>query len=123
MELLMRILIAAMLLALPMIAQETDKRTYVIRIVPARADFAPENQTEKERTLGGQHFAYIKKAFAEGRLTYVARTDDPKNLWGMIVTAPMSAVDARALMEGDPGVKGGMFRGEVSPFIVVLKAP
>jgi hypothetical protein len=123
MELLMRILIAVLLAALPMAPQETEKRTYVIRIVPARPGFGPENMTEKERAAGGEHFAYLKKAFVEGKVTYIARTDDPKNLWGIVVTAPTTEAEAHALLENDPGVKAGLFKGEVSRFLVLLKAP
>ena len=114
-------LILAVLLTVITLAAQTGGRTWVIRIVPARPDMTPQNTTDKERTLGSEHFAYIRKAFEEGKFTFVGRTDDPKNLWGILVTAPMAESEARALMENDPGQKGGMFRGEVLPFIVVLQ--
>ena len=117
----MRLTFAFMLAAFALVAQDTANRAWVIRIVPARADMTPANTTEKERAIGSEHFAYIKKAFADGKLTFVGRTEDPKNLWGIMVTVPMSESDARALMENDPGYKGAMFKGEVSPFLVVLQ--
>ena len=117
----MRVILASMLAAFSLAAQDTAARAWVIRIVPARSDMTPANNTDKEKAIGSEHFAYIKKAFADGKLTFVGRTDDPKNLWGIMVTVPMSESEARALMENDPGYKGGMFKSELSPFLVVLQ--
>jgi hypothetical protein len=123
MELLMRVLMAGLLACLALAAQETGKRTWVIRIEPARAGFTPETMTESERTAGGAHFEYLKKALSDGRITFAGRTDDLKNLWGIIVTAAMTESEARTLMQNDPGVIARLFRGDVLPFLVVLKAP
>jgi uncharacterized protein YciI len=75
--------------------------------------------TPEEAALAPQHAKYLKSLLDSGKLSLAAQVFDPKGLWGIVIVNAPDLETARALLEGDPGVKGKMFRGEVLPVRVV----
>lgn len=117
---MLRILAAAVLVSLSALAQPATISQFLLRLEPVRNDF-PQNMTDEERRLGGQHFAYLQSLLAEGKLTFAGQALDPKGFWGFAIINASGAEAAQAILNGDPGIKGKLMRGEVIPFRTVLE--
>jgi uncharacterized protein YciI len=102
-------------------AQAPASRQFLLRMEVVRSGLTFENMTEEERNILTAHGAYWKSLFDEGKLTFAGQCFDPKGLWGVIVMNAPSAEAAAALMNADPGVKAGVFRGEVVRFRTVFE--
>jgi uncharacterized protein YciI len=116
-----RAFLIGLLLAGLALAQAPAGPQFLLRIEPVRSGFTLQNMTPEESKTAGEHFAYLKTLFASGKLTYAGQALDPKGLWGVIVVNAPDAQAAKELLDGDPGVKAKMFRGEVIPFRTVLE--
>ena len=91
---------------------------FVYFLRPARATF-PAGATPEEIARVDDHFEYLKRALAAGRLVLAGRTmtSSPR---GIVVFEAASEDDARAFMAGDPAVGAGVFIAELDPFRVAL---
>jgi uncharacterized protein YciI len=96
------------------------KRQFLITIEPSRADLAATMGLEEQRVTG-EHFEYLKHLHGKGVVLFAGRTTDEKNLRGLIVVVVADKAAARALLEADPAVQAGIFRGRIEEFMVVLK--
>ncbi|HSP76957.1 MAG TPA: SRPBCC domain-containing protein, partial [Myxococcaceae bacterium] len=103
------------------------RKHYVYFIRPARAGFFKE-PTEGERTALSEHVRYIKQLLAEGRLVMAGPAFDPPQYPegnalalelptpGLVVFEAEDDEEARRILEADPAVKAGVFKGRVNPF-------
>jgi len=94
---------------------------FLLRLDPTRTGFTLQNMSAEEARLATQHVQYLKSLLDSGKLSLAAQVFDPKGLWGIVIVNAPDRETARALLEGDPGVKGNMFRGEVIPLRVVFE--
>lgn len=101
-------------------AQTQVQKQFLLRIEPVRKDLTLLNMNADERKIAQGHFLYLKSLHAEGKLALAAQVFDPKGFWGVIIVNAADAEAARALLDADPTIKAGMFRGEVIPTRVVL---
>ncbi len=102
------------------LAQSVPVRQFLLRIEPVRKDFTMQNMTEEERSIAGEHVAYLQSLMAQEKLTFAGQVLDPKGLWGIIIVTAPDLETATALLNGDPSIKAKMFRGEVVPFRTVF---
>jgi uncharacterized protein YciI len=116
----LKTLVASILLAGCAAAQAPPAKQFLLRVEVVRKDFTFQNITPDEMKIAGAHMAYLRSLEAEGKLTYAGQVFDPKGLWGITVVNAPAAEAAEALLEADPAVKAGFFRGEVIPFRAVL---
>ena len=103
------------------LAQPAETGQYLLRLEPTRPGFTLQNMSAEEARLAPQHMQYLKSLFDSGKLSLAAQVFDPKGLWGIVIVNAPDRDTARGLLDGDPGVKGKMFRGEVIPLRVVLQ--
>ena len=117
------ILSATLLLLLPAAwAQEQSgaaKKHFLIMLKPGRAGFV-ETPTAAEQKTVGEHFAYLKKLLADGKVLLAGPSVNGDKTFGIVVVEAASEAEARTLMEGDPSVKAGVMKGEVLPFTLSL---
>lgn len=97
-------------------AQTPPVRQFLLRIEPIRKDFTLQNITEAERPVVGEHGAYLTGLFAKGTLTFAGQAFDPKGLFGIYVVNAPDSESAKAILNGDPLIKGKLFTGEAIPF-------
>jgi uncharacterized protein YciI len=90
---------------------------YVIR--PVRAGFAGGMTAEEERLMD-EHFDYLKSLLGTGVLVMAGPCADAA--FGIAVFRAESEAAARAIMERDPAVCGGIVRAELHPFRISLQA-
>jgi uncharacterized protein YciI len=105
------------------LAQPVATGQFLLRLEPTRPGFTLQNMNAEEASLASQHSRYLMSLLDSGKLSLAAQVFDPKGLWGMVIVNAPDLETARALLEGDPSVKGKMFRGEAIPLRVVLEKP
>ncbi len=93
---------------------------YVLRLVPRLYD--DKNWTKEDNAVLGRHFARFEEAVKSGQLILAGRTKEPgdKTFGIAIFEAPDEAA-ARAFMQADPAVSGGLMTAELHPFAVALE--
>jgi uncharacterized protein YciI len=92
---------------------------YILR--PVRLAMLTEGPTDEEQALAGAHWQYSINLLKRGILVFGGRTMVPDNSsFAPVVIRAASVEEARAIMEQDPAVAGGVFSGELFPFQPML---
>lgn len=96
-------------------------KQYLYRIQPTRPAMLTEGPGAEEGRLVGEHFEYLKNLTEIGVVQLAGRTTntDPTS-FGIVVFAADSDEAARAIMQHDPAVAGGVMRADLFPFSVAL---
>jgi uncharacterized protein YciI len=94
---------------------------FVYRIQPTRPAMLADGATPEEDELVSQHFNRLKDLMEQGVVILAGRTlnTDPTS-FGIIIFNAESEDAARAIMESDPAVSGGVMRAELFPYRVAL---
>jgi uncharacterized protein YciI len=96
----------------------SDTQTFIVLIRPNRATFA-NDATDGELKIVSEHFDYLKKHFAEGKLILVGPCEDAA--FGVIIFEVESEEIVRGIMADDPAIKAGVFLlKEIHPFRISL---
>lgn len=69
--------------------------------------------------LVGQHFARLQELFNEGKLYHVGRSSEPP-YFGIMIATVKTREEAEEILNGDPAVEAGVFRGYVQEFYMAL---
>jgi uncharacterized protein YndB with AHSA1/START domain/uncharacterized protein YciI len=97
-----------------------NMREYIMVIRPTRPAML-DAPTPAESQLVAEHFSYLKDLHARGKTHLIGRCMDPApGGFGVIIFSAESEADARALVAGDPAVRGNVFQAELHPFRIVL---
>jgi uncharacterized protein YciI len=99
--------------------QPQQKKAFLIRIQPVRATFVTD-ATKEEGKIMGDHFQYLKKLTAEGKVVLAGPSINGEKTFGLIVVETDTEEEARSIMENDPSYKAGIQKGEVLPFTIAL---
>ena len=101
-------------------AEKPKQFIYVRRLVPRLYD--DKNWTKEDNAVLGRHFARFQEAIRSHQLILAGRTKEPgdKTFGVAIFEAPDEAA-ARAFMQADPAVSGGLMTAELHPFAVALE--
>jgi uncharacterized protein len=97
----------------------TNVFMYTLR--PTRPAMLSEGATDAECMLAGQHWAYSQELLRRGLIVFAGRTmDTTADSFAFCVVRADSEAAARAAMEGDPAVSGGVFQARLYPFQPML---
>lgn len=97
----------------------SDIFMYTLR--PTRLAMLTEGQTDAEKALTARHWAYSQELLAKGIVIFAGRTlVTNEDCFATVVIRAKSEAEARAIMEGDPGVKGELFSARLLPYQPVL---
>ena len=95
---------------------------YVLRLVPRL--YADKNWTKEDNGVLERHFARFQEAIKSGQLILAGRTKEPGDkTFGIAIFRASDEAAARAFMEADPAVLGGLMTAELHPFAVALEHP
>ena len=98
-----------------------EKKHFLFTIRPMREGFIDEPTADEQRIMG-EHFQYLKTALEAGTLLIAGPCIAGADTFGMGVLAMESEADARAFMEADPSVRGGVQKLTIYPFKLSLWA-
>jgi uncharacterized protein YciI len=90
---------------------------YRLTLVPRLVE--DENWTEADNAAVGRHFKRLQELLKEGKLVLAGRTQD-RDPMGIVILEVDTEEEARALMESDPAVVGGVMTAELFPYKVAL---
>jgi len=101
-------------------AEKPKHFIYVLHLVPRLYD--DKNWTKEDNAVLERHFARFQEAIKSRQLILAGRTKEPgdKTFGIAIFEAPDEAA-ARAFMQADPAVSGGLMTAELHPFAVALE--
>jgi uncharacterized protein YciI len=101
-------------------AEKPKQFIYVLRLVPRL--YSNVNWTKEDKTVLQRHFARFQEATKSGQLILAGRTNEPgdKTFGIAIFEAPDEAA-ARAFMQADPAVGGGLMTAELHRFAVAFE--
>ncbi len=101
-------------------AEVTKPQSYFVRLLGTRPGW-PENMTEREEKIMGEHFEYLKKLTDERKVLMAGPclTTPP---FGLIVLHVGSEAEAREIMSKEPSVVAGVHTYDMAPLIVSLMA-
>jgi len=77
-----------------------------------------ERMPLEEEVIIDEHFEYLKRGSAEGRVILAGRCEDRE--FGIVVFRAASEEEAKDFMKNDPAVKKGVTTAELHPFRVAL---
>jgi len=93
---------------------------YVLRLVPRL--YYDKNWTKEDNAVLERHFARFQEAIKSGQLILAGRTEEPDDkTFGIAIFRTFDEAAARAFMEADPTVAGGLMTAELHPFTVALE--
>jgi len=90
-----------------------------IYLIEPKRDGAAMEPTDEEARLFGAHFRYLQRLMSEGKVILAGPVTDMEHP-GIVIFYAEDEEAARAIMEGDPGVKGGLFEASVHPMRLSL---
>jgi uncharacterized protein len=94
---------------------------YLYTLRPTRPAMLTAGPTDAEKALAAQHWAYSQDLLAKNIIIFAGRTlDTTAESFAICVIRTKSEEEARAIIEGDPAVKGGLFRARLFPYQPML---
>lgn len=107
---------------------------YVYFLRPVRAELLSDGGTPAEQKAIGEHVTYIRDLMASNRVLLGGPCTDPAlyptgtdavpfrmEAPGIVVYRALNADEAREIMENDPAVKAGVFKGCANPIKVAFR--
>ena len=100
---------------------EVPPDVFLYTLHPVRLAMLTEGPTDAEKMMAAQHWMYSQDLLRRGVIVFAGRTVDtsPESFASCVIRAGSEA-EARAVMEGDPAVKGGVFRARLFRFQPML---
>ena len=115
----MRLICCLLLVVCTLAAQDAKKKTYLIRLTPAKLSILTAPTAEDKRTLGA-HFEHLKRVMADGKLLLAGPSENGEKTFGIVVVETDTEAEARQIMTADPAVKAGLMNGELLNFHLAL---
>lgn len=92
---------------------------WLYRIVPTRAGMVAE-PTDDEVAVVSAHFQYLLDLKARGDLVLAGRTQETEGTFGITIFEAPDEDTARAIMESDPAVAGGVMAATLHPYAIAV---
>jgi uncharacterized protein YciI len=100
---------------------QKPSHVFMYTLHPTRLAMLTEGATDEEKALAARHWAYSQDLLAKNIMVFAGRTlVTTADSLAICVIRTKSEEEARAVMEGDPAVKGGVFRARLFPFQPML---
>ncbi|HEX3557406.1 MAG TPA: YciI family protein [Thermoanaerobaculia bacterium] len=100
---------------------EVPRNIFMYTLHPTRLAMLTAGATDAEKALAAQHWVYSQDLLAKGIVIFGGRTlVTTEDSFASVVIRADSEAEARAIMEGDPAVQGGLFRARLFPYQPML---
>jgi uncharacterized protein YciI len=94
--------------------------SWLVVLRPVR-DEMPFEPTDEEARIVGEHYEYLKRLRAEGRLVLAGPTALRGDTFGLGVFDQDDRAEVEAIVAADPAVKGGIMTAEIRPFRIAVR--
>ncbi len=96
-------------------------KIFMYTLVLMRPAIKTEGPTEAEAASVKRHWAHLQDLAAKKQLIFAGRTlSIAEDGFASVIFRASSEDEARAVMERDPGIREGLFRGHLYPYQVLL---
>ncbi len=96
-------------------------KQYIYVLHPVERLHAPGAWTEQDNAAVSAHFQRLQDATASGKVILAGKTDEPDaTTFGIVIFEATNDAEAKAFMESDPAVVGGVMLAELHPYSVAL---
>lgn len=93
---------------------------YVLRLIERL--WSVEAWTEADNAIVDEHFAYLKRLLAEGRLILAGKSGgNDANTFGLVIFEAQDDAEAQSVMAHDPSVIYGIMTATLSTYHVALR--
>ena len=99
---------------------DTSNTHFFVKLVGTREGFSG-NMTADEERIMKDHFQYLQEQ-AEKKSVLLAGPCFAEPMFGLVIVSEADESKARAIVEGDPAVKGGVLKYEMSPLRLSVMA-
>jgi uncharacterized protein YciI len=101
--------------------RQVPATVFLYTLHPTRVAMLTEGPTEQEQATAAEHWAYSRQLLASGVVVFAGRTlTRDADSFATVVIRAQSEDAARAVMENDPAVRGGVFRARLFPYQPML---
>ena len=94
--------------------------SWLVVLRPVREEM-PFEPTEEEVRIVGEHYAYLKRLHAEGRLVLAGPSAVPGDTFGLGIFDQHDRAEIEAIVAEDPAVTGGLMTAEIRPYRISVR--
>jgi uncharacterized protein len=94
--------------------------SWLVVLRPVRAEM-PFEPTEEESRLLSEHYEYLKRLRAEGRLVLAGPSALPGDTFGLGIFDQDDRAEVEAIVSADPAVTGGLMTAEIRPYRISVR--
>ena len=101
----------------------SDVQHHIYQLRAARAGMVIDGPNEAEGPILAAHYRYLMDLGDAGQVSLFGRTaNNDETTFGLVIINTGVEADARAIMENDPAVKGGVMKAELFPYRIAFIA-
>ena len=94
--------------------------SWLVVLRPVR-DEMPFEPTEDELRIVSEHFAYLQRLRAEGRLVLAGTSALPGDSFGLGIFEQDDRAEVEAIVAADPAVTNGIMTAEIRPYRIAVR--
>ena len=94
--------------------------SWLVVLRPVREEM-PFEPTEEESRVIGEHYAYLKRLRAEGRLVLAGPSALPGDTFGLGIFDQKDRAEVEAIVAADPAITGGIMTAEIRPYRISVR--
>jgi len=96
---------------------------HVYQLHARRLEMVTQGPNEEEAVILKDHFNYLMRLAAEGKLSLVGRTaNNDETTFGLALINSADEAEARLIMDNDPAISAGIMTAELFPFRIAFPA-
>jgi uncharacterized protein YciI len=94
--------------------------SWLVVLRPVREEM-PFEPTEEESRIVSEHYEYLKRLRAEGRLVLAGPSALPGDSFGLGIFEQDDRAVVEAIVAADPAVTGGIMTAEIRPYRISVR--
>jgi uncharacterized protein YciI len=94
--------------------------SWLVVLRPVREEM-PFEPTEEESRIVGEHYEYLQRLRAEGRLVLAGPSAVPGDTFGLGIFDQNDRTEVEAIVAADPAITSGIMTAEIRPYRIAVR--
>ena len=94
--------------------------SWLVVLRPVR-EAMPFEPTEEESRIVGEHYEYLKRLNAEGKLVLAGPSALPGDTFGLGIFDQKERAEVEATIAADPAIAAGIMTAEIRPYRIAVR--
>jgi uncharacterized protein len=95
---------------------------YLYTVLAAHAEMMAKGLTPEQMQIMQEHLTHLRSLSDKGLIVIAGRTlNNDETTFGIVMFRADSEAAAREIMNGDPGIHKGLFKGALFPFLITAQ--